>query len=168
MDTSWYCYVAFRVGIDLLVIGAHGYLEMVVMLISLGLDKYLLQKLFGFSRKCKWYSPDMDLGGDCSYMSLGWRLGYLDEHSHSPLLVYLAVCYLRGIAHCFSQLHYIYTYLSWIWILRYGTWVSSGGFIWEMVKHWLSPFAYVVMLVDFGRWFYIGYIPWFRNGYSLS
>ena len=30
---------------DLLVIGAHGYLEMVVMLISLGLEKYLLAQL---------------------------------------------------------------------------------------------------------------------------
>ena len=29
----------------------------------------------------------------------------------------------------------------------------------------LSPFAYVIMLVDFGRWFYIWHIPWIRNGF---
>ena len=57
------------------------------MLISLGLEKYLLRHLFGFSRKSEGHSPNMDLRGDCSYMSLGWRLGYLDEHSHSSLLV---------------------------------------------------------------------------------
>ena len=95
-------------------------------------------------------------------MSLGWRFGYLDEHSHSPLLVYSAVCYLRGIAHCFSQLHYIYAYLSWIWILSYGTWVSSRGFIWEMVKHWISP---LLCWLSLGDSFIFGHIPWFRNGF---
>ena len=37
--------------------------------------------------------------------------------------------------------------------------VLEGSF-----ERWLSPFAYVVMLVVFGRWFYIGLIPWIRNG----
>ena len=41
--------------------------------------------------------------------------------------------------------------------------VLEGSF--EMVKHWLSPFAYVVMLVKFERWIYIGHIPWLRNGF---
>ena len=49
LDTSWYCYVAFGVGMDWLVTGAHEYLEMVVMLISLGWEKYLLGQLFSFS-----------------------------------------------------------------------------------------------------------------------
>ena len=75
----------------------------------------------GFNKKSEGQSPDMDLRRDCSYMILGWRLGYLDENSHSPLLVYLAIFYLRDIAHCFSQLHYIYVCLSWIWILTYST-----------------------------------------------
>ena len=81
-------------------------------------------------------------------MRLGWRLGYLDEHYHSPLLVYSAICYLRGIAHYFSEVHYIYACLSWIWILSYGKWVSSRGFIWEMVKHWLSPLLCWLSLGD--------------------
>ena len=126
------------------------------MLISLGLEMYLLGQLYGFNKKSEGQSPDMDLRGDCSQMSLGWRLGYLDEHSHSSLLVYSAIFYLRGIAHCFSQVQYIYACLSCIWILSYGTLFSSGGFIRELVQHWLSPFSYVVMLVEFGRWFYIG------------
>ena len=75
----------------------------------------------GFTRKSEGYLSDMDLRGDFSWMILGWRLGYLDEHSHSPLLVYSTVCYLRGIAHYFSQSDYIYAYLTWIWILSYGT-----------------------------------------------
>ena len=36
---------------DSLVTDAHGYLEMVVMLISLRLEKYLMRHLFGFNRK---------------------------------------------------------------------------------------------------------------------
>ena len=40
--------------------------------------------------------------------------------------------------------------------------VLEGSF-----ERWLSigylHFSYVVMLVKFGRWFYIGHIPWFRN-----
>ena len=39
---------------------------MVVMLFSLGLEKYLLRYLFGFNRKAEGHSPDMDLKGDCS------------------------------------------------------------------------------------------------------
>ena len=46
----------------------------------------------GFRSKSKGYSLDMDLGGNCSQMSLGWKLGYLDEHSHYPCLVYSIVC----------------------------------------------------------------------------
>ena len=42
MYISWYLYVTFGVGMDWLVIGAHGYLETMVMLFSLGLEKYLL------------------------------------------------------------------------------------------------------------------------------
>ena len=38
-------YAAFGVGMDWLVIGAHGYIEMVVMLIYLKLEKYLLEWL---------------------------------------------------------------------------------------------------------------------------
>ena len=45
LDTSCCCYVAFGVVMDLLVTSAHGYLETVVMLISLGLEKYLLGQL---------------------------------------------------------------------------------------------------------------------------
>ena len=81
----------------------------------------LVGTIVSFSRKSKEHSSDMDLRGDFYCMRFGWRLGYLDDSSHSPLLVYSVVFYFRGIAHCFSQLHYIYAYLSWIWILSYGT-----------------------------------------------
>ena len=41
--------------------------------------------------------------------------------------------------------------------------VLEGSF-----ERWFSivylHFAYFVMLVEFGRWFYIGHIPWIRNG----
>ena len=75
----------------------------------------------GFSRKFEGYSLDMDLRGDFSYISLGWRLRYLDENSHSPLLVYLEIFYLRGIVHCIFEVYFIYDFFSWIWILSYGT-----------------------------------------------
>ena len=74
-----------------MVTSAHEYFETMAMVISLGLEKYLLGQLFHFNRKSKGHSPDMDLREDFSKMSLGWRLRYLDEHSHSPLLVYLVV-----------------------------------------------------------------------------
>ena len=62
--------------------------------------------------------------------------------------------YLRGIAHYFSQVNDVYACLSWIWILSYGTSVSSShtidslalvismciccyaGWVWEMVLYW--------------------------------
>ena len=60
MDTSWYFYVAFGVSMDWLVTSAHGYLEMVVMLISLGLEKYLLGQLTISVGEFEGHSPDMD------------------------------------------------------------------------------------------------------------
>ena len=51
---------------DWLVIGVHGYSEMVVMLISIGLEIYLLGQLLVSARKYEGHSPDMDLRRDCS------------------------------------------------------------------------------------------------------
>ena len=46
-----------------MVIGANGYLEMVVMLISLGLEKYLLGQLMVLVGEFEGHSPNMDLRG---------------------------------------------------------------------------------------------------------
>lgn len=102
--------------------------------------------VISFGRKSKGNSPDMDLRGDYSYMSLGLILGYLDEHSHSLLLAYSIVYYLKGIAHCFSQVHY--SCLSLIWILSYGIesimdysfdiWFSIGYLLVHMLLCWSS------------------------------
>ena len=106
LDTSWYCYVAFGVGMDLLVIGAHGYLDMVMMLISLGLEKYFLGQLMVSARSSRgnhliwtweeiflrWFVVgDLDILMNIAFPTLG-LLEYFLLERHNPLFLSGALC----------------------------------------------------------------------------
>jgi len=116
----------------------------------------------GFSKNYEGHSPDMDLRWDSSYMSLGWILGYLNDnlHSHSPLLVYSTIYYLRGITHYFSQVHCVYSRLSW-----YGSWAMVHELVLEgSLERWLRiGYLHVHMLflcwLSFGDGFILGIFP---------
>ena len=103
-----------------------------------------------------WHNFKRDVWGDCSWISHR-DLHILEEHSHSPLLVYSAVYHLRGIAQCYFQVLYVFSHIHgswatvrWFWRIHCERWIT-----------WLSPWGVLSFMMTIGGG--SGLISWNRK-----